>query len=438
MGQKTMTFLTDRGYDVEWVDDGEKAFNRLDTRFFDVVVTELNIDRVDGIRLMAVARERNPDICVVFTTSKPDIELATEAMRQGAYDFQIKPLNMDKLEVVIQRGLAYQQLVLEQIALKRRLDERFGLASLVGRSRQMVHVYSAVREIGPTNETVLIYGEPGTDKDLIAQAIHNSSPRRNEAFVILNCASMPDAVVESELFGDGEVPRAGTAPAAKGRIELADQGTIYLNDIHTLTAPLQHRLLHTLLHREINRGEGQQPIPIDVRLIAATSQRLDGLVESGVFDGKLLKTLSAMTIEAPTLRERRDDIPLLVNRVLRETAEQQDRPEKEITRNAMNLLLAYEWPGNVRELRNVVAGMALTARGDAPLGVHDVPDYLQRSTAPEVGEMRIPTGSTMREVERIVIEQTMKVSGYNKEKCAQTLKIGLRTLYRKLKDYDIH
>lgn len=424
-----LSFLRDRDYAAEWVDDDEKAFNRLDSRLFDVLVTELNVPRVDGLRLMSVAKDRNPDICVVFITQEPDIALATEAMRQGAYDFQTKPLNLAKLEAVIQRGLAYQRLVYEQVELKRRLDERFGLGSLIGRSRQMVQVYNAVRQAGPTEETVLLFGEPGTGKDLIAQAIHHLSPRRDEAFVKFNCANLPEAVVERELFGE--------AGRQQGRFEVADGGTLYLESVGDLTPRLQERLLSVLDHGRIERlGDGKR-IPIDVRLITATNQRLDKLSESGAFRPELGAKLAKIVIEAPALRARREDIPLLVHQAIRHAAEAHGSAVEGITRNAMNLLIAYDWPGNVRELQNVIAGMVATLHGRDPLGVHDIPEYVRRSTAPEAGEIRIPTGASMREIERVAIEETMKVCGYNKDQCAKTLGIGLRTLYRKLKEYDI-
>jgi len=437
VGREVRAYLSERGYDTDWVNDGEKAFNRLDDQLFDVLITELRVGRVDGMRLMAVAQERNPDVCVLFTTAKPDIERATEAMRRGAYDFQTKPLNLAKLEAVIQHGLAYQRLVFEQVELRRRLDERFGLGNLVGQSRQMVQVYSAVRQIGPTHEPVLIYGEPGTGKDLIAQAIHNNSPRRDEPFVKLNCAGMPESVVERELLGAVPANTARGRQTSAGRFELADHGTLYLDGVSELTASLQDKLLDTLERRRIERvGDGKK-IAVDVRLVTATNQRLDRLVAAGRFRAELADRLAAVVIEAPALRERREDIPLLVSENLRRLKVRHSTAVDGITRTAMNLLLRYDWPGNVRELENVIAGMALTARQAGPLDVNDVPEYVRRCAAPEAGEIRVPTGATMREIERIAIEETLKVTGYNKEKCAKILGIGLRTLYRKLKEYNI-
>ncbi|MFP4173553.1 MAG: sigma 54-interacting transcriptional regulator [Candidatus Hydrogenedentota bacterium] len=375
-----MAYLSERGYEVEWVDDGEKAYNHLDGHQVDVLITDLNSQRIDGMRLMAVAKERNPEICVVLITEEPDIELATEAMRQGAVDFQTKPLNLGKLEAVIEQALGRQKLVLEQHELKRRLDERYGLDNLVGQSPQMMKVYEAVRQIAPTRGSALIRGETGTGKDLIAQAIHNNSPRRDAPFVKLNCANLPEALVESELFGHVSGAFTGAVQKRTGRFEVADKGTLFLDEIGELSLPLQAKLLRVLEQQQFERLGDNRTISVDVRLIAATNRSLEKMMETGQFRDDLYYRLRVVSIEVPPLRDRREDIPLLTHHFLKEARD------------------AY---------------------------------------VPEVQEIRIPTGVSMKEVERIVIEETMKAANYNKEACAKTLGIGLRTLYRKLKAYNI-
>ncbi|MBN2310365.1 MAG: sigma-54-dependent Fis family transcriptional regulator [Candidatus Hydrogenedentes bacterium] len=435
--REIVSFLESQGYEVERVDDGEKAYNRLDSRPFDVLITDLNAHRIDGMRLMAVAKDRNTEICVILITEQPDVERATEAMRQGAYDFQTKPLNLGKLGAVIERGVGRQRLVLEQHELRRRLDEQYGLGNLIGRSRQMITVYAAVRQIAPTKATVLIQGETGTGKDLIAQAIHNSSPRRDAPFVKLNCASIPEALVESELFGHVSGAFTGATHSRQGRFELADGGTLFLDEVGELTPALQSKLLRVLEHQQFERLGDSRTIAVDVRLIAATNRSLERMVESGGFRDDLYYRLRVVTIEVPTLRDRREDIPLLANHFIGEACAENGKSVAGITRNAMDLLMRYEWPGNVRELRNIVEGMVIMAREGRALDAGDVPQHVRKSTAPEVSEIRILTGTPMSEVERIVIEETMKVCDYNKERCAKTLGIGLRTLYRKLKAYDL-
>lgn len=432
-----MAYLTARNYHVEWVDDGEKAYNRLDEGPFDVLITELSNHRINGMRLMAVAKDRNPEICVILITEEPDVALATEAMRQGAYDYQTKPINLGKLEAVIQQGIGRQRLVLEQHELKRRLDERYGLGNLIGKSPQMVRIYNAVRQLAPTRATVLVRGETGTGKDLIALAVHNNSPRRDEAFVKLNCASIPEALVESELFGHVAGAFTGATHSRRGRFELADGGTLFLDEVGELSPALQAKLLRVLEHQQFERLGDSRTITVDVRLIAATHRPLEDMVEQGHFREDLYYRLKVVTIDVPPLRVRRDDIPLLASHFIREAAEANGKAIDGIARNAVDMLMRYDWPGNVRELKNVVEGMVIMGRNGRMLDVTDVPEHVRRRTTPEVSEIRIPTGATMSAVERIVIEETMKACGYNKEACAKTLQIGLRTLYRKLKEYDI-
>ncbi len=437
VAHEILAYLDAHGYEVEWVDDGEKAYNRLDARRFDAVVTELHAHRIDGMRLMAVAKERNPQICVVLITEAPEVALATEAMRQGAYDFQTKPVNLGKLEAVIQRGVSQQRLVLEQYELKRRLDEHFGLAHLVGKSPQMLAVYNTVRQIAPAKATVLIQGETGTGKDLIAQAIHNNSPRRDAPFVKLNCASIPEALVESELFGHVAGAFTGAIAKREGRFELADGGTLFLDEIGEMPLGLQSKLLRAIEQQQFERVGDSRTLTVDVRVIAATNRSLEKMVETGAFRDDLYYRLRVINVLMPPLRQRREDIPLLVDHFLREACAENGRAVEGITHGALDLFMRYDWPGNVRELRNIIEGMVILSRPGRALDAQDVPDHVRRSTLPDVGEIRIPAGSRMEEVERIVIRETMKRCGFNKEQCAQTLGIGLRTLYRKLKEYDI-
>ncbi len=432
-----MAYLSERGYEVEWVDDGEKAYNHLDGHQVDVLITDLNSQRIDGMRLMAVAKDRNPEICVVLITEEPDVELATEAMRQGAVDFQTKPLNLGKLEAVIEQALGRQKLVLEQHELKRRLDERYGLDNLVGQSRQMTRVYEAVRQIAPTRGSALIRGETGTGKDLIAQAIHNNSPRRDAPFVKLNCANLPEALVESELFGHVSGAFTGAVQKRTGRFEVADKGTLFLDEIGELSLPLQAKLLRVLEQQQFERLGDNRTITVDVRLIAATNRPLEKMMETGQFRDDLYYRLRVVSIEVPPLRNRREDIPLLADHFLKEARETHGKAVEGISRKALDVLMRYDWPGNVRELKNIIEGMVIMSRAGSALDLQDVPEYLRHTTTPEVSEIRIPTGVTMKDVERIVIEETMKLTGHNKEACARTLGIGLRTLYRKLKEYDI-
>lgn len=437
IAQRILAYLESRGYEVEAVNDGEKAYNRLDARPFDALVTELSSHRIDGMRLMAVARDRSPEICVVLLTEEPDVERAVEAMRHGASDFQTKPVNLGKLEAVIEQARGRQRLLVEQVELKRRLDERYGLGSLVGQSRQIVAVYNAVRQVAPTRATVLIQGETGTGKDLIAQAIHNNSTRRDAPFVKLNCASIPEALVESELFGHEKGAFTGAVGQRKGRFEIADTGTLFLDEIGELSPALQAKLLRALEQQQFERLGSSRTISVDVRLLAATNRTLEQMVDRGEFRSDLYYRLKVVSIFVPALRDRREDIPLLVHHFLEQTQGAHGKRVDGITRGAVELLQRYDWPGNVRELRNIVEGMVVMARGEKPLDVDAVPPHVRTGTQPEVSEMRISVGTSMDEVERIVIGETLRHCGWNKELTAKTLGIGLRTLYRKIKEYEL-
>ncbi len=421
-----MGYFSRRGLRTEWVDDAEKAFNCLDTRSFDVLVTELDVYRGDGMRLMRVARERNPDVCVVLVTDDSGVERATEAMFEGAYDFQTKPLNMGKLEAVIQRGLVFQRLMVEQFELKRRLDERFGLDKLIGRSRPIVNAYTAIRRAAPTRVPVIVAGEAGTGKDLVAQALHNNSARRDEPFVKLECRGGPGAVLEAELFGRG---------ADAARMQLADRGTLYLDEAEGMPPALQAKILTALEEGRIPRASDGRFIPVDLRLVIS----LAGSPGEGTqqFVQGLRDRFDAVEISLPPLRDRREDIPLLAEAFLGEASRTHRKTLAGLTRNAMDMLVRYDWPGNVGELRRTIDALTQVARGGQAVDVGDLPLELRRRAAGDPGEIRIPAGATMAEIERIAIEETLRTCGYNKPECARRLGIGLRTLYRKLGEYNI-
>ncbi len=434
-GRGLLAFLEERGYAAEWADSLEKAYNRIDAQPYDVIVANLRMQRGPIMRLLTVARDRNPDVCVIFITDEGGVPLAVEAMRQGAYDFEVRPVNLDRLDAVIRRGLEHQRLALDRIALQRRLDERFGLGSLAGQSRQMIQVYNAVRQFGPRPDPVLIVGEPGTGKERIAQALHNNSPRRDDPFVKFQCAGASEAMLDRELFGWGpDAAHPGDRPQ-EGRAALADRGTLYLDGITELPLPLQEKLVELLARGRIVRGGDGKRIAADVRVIAATDRRVDAAAR-GAFDPRLWEIISQVIIEAPALRTRREDIPLLIDQAVEQAAAFAKRRVDGVDRDAVHLLQRYDWPGNCRELENIIEGIVITLGGRTVIGVQDIPDHIRRAAAPENGEIRIPAGASMKQIERIAIEETMRRCGYNKVKCAKTLGIGLRTLYRKLREYD--
>jgi DNA-binding NtrC family response regulator len=386
-----------------------------------------------------VAKQRNPEICVIMIASDADIELATEAMRQGAYDFQTKPLNLKKMKAVLERGLSLQRLAFEVTDLHRRLDQRYGFHNLIGNSRGMVAVYNMIRQIAPTRATALIMGETGTGKGVVAQTIHQNSSRRDAPFVTLNCASLAEGVIESELFGHERGAFTGAIQTHKGRFEIADGGTLFLDEVSEMSLATQAKLLHVIEDREFERVGGTRPIKVDVRLLAATNRDLEQQVKEGRFREDLFFRLKVVTIKLPPLRERKQDIPRLVEAFLREFNIEHEKCITGISRGAIDLLMQYHWPGNVRELKNTLEGMVVLSASGRMLDVSDLPEHILRQVeSPTLAaDIHVRVGMTMEEIEKIAIEHTLRSVGYDKQKAAEILDIGLRTLYRKQKRYQL-
>ncbi|HYM81090.1 MAG TPA: sigma-54 dependent transcriptional regulator [Candidatus Limnocylindria bacterium] len=431
-----IAFMRAHDFTVVWTRDGEAAFHALDETRVDCLVTELQVHRVDGMNVLRHARERNPDVCAVVVTEGAGIEMAVEAMRQGAYDFQVKPLNLDKLLAVLHRGISDQQLARRAAEMAGRLDRRLGIERLTGRSRAITRVFEQIRHLASARATVLIEGEGGTGKGMVAQAIHHNSPRREERFVWVDCSVLTEAVVEAELFGIEDEAFAGAAGVQRGRFELADGGTLFLEEIGATPPPVQVKLLRVLQDRELERVGGAETLKVDVRLIAATSGNLAAEVRAGRFREDLYQRLSVIRIAMPALRERREDIPLLVDTFIREFNREHGRKVTGISRGVAERLAGCEWPGNVRELRNTVEGMVVSARGRRPLDVSDLPARLR--AAGDSGEkLDASVGMRVEELEQQLIAATLRHTGYDKPRTAAMLGIGLRTLYRKIKQFGL-
>jgi two-component system response regulator HydG len=438
--KELLAALDSWGYKTVWAKDGEAGYNVLDgPEVLHALITELNVQRIDGMRLLSVAKQRNPEICVIMIASDADIELATEAMRQGAYDFQTKPLNLKKIKVVLDRGLSLQRLAFEVTDLHRRLDQRYGFHNLIGNSRGMVAVYNMIRQIAPTRATALIMGETGTGKGVAAQTIHQNSSRRDAPFVTLNCASLAEGVIESELFGHERGAFTGAIQTHKGRFEIADGGTLFLDEVSEMSLATQAKLLHVIEDREFERVGGTRPIKVDVRLIAATNRELEQQVKEGKFREDLFFRLNVVSIKLPPLRERKQDIPRLVEAFLREFNIEHEKYITGISRGAMDLLMQYYWPGNVRELKNTIEGMMVLSASGRLLDVSDLPEHILRQVELKTpaADIHVRVGMTMEEIEKIAIEHTLRSVGYDKQKAAEILGIGLRTLYRKQKRYQL-
>ena len=424
------------GLEVVTVRDGEAAYNVLDAEPVQVLVTDLKAQRIDGLRLLDIARARNPEVAVVIVAPDAELAVATEAMRSGAYDVQTRPINTDRLKAVLERAISHQRLVVAVSDLQARLDHRYGIEYLTGMSPQMVAIYDRIRQLAGARTTILITGETGTGKELVAKAIHYLSPRRNEPFVALNCSALAEGVVESELFGHEKGAFTGATGSRRGRFEIADGGTLFLDEISEVSHAIQVKLLRVIQEREIERVGGSGPIKVDVRLICATNRDLGDLVNAGSFRQDLFYRLNVAGIHLPPLRERKSDIPLLVDEFIQEFNEENQRRVKGTSRGAMELLMQYDWPGNVRELRNLIEGMVVFGRDGEPLDVGDLPNHI-RAQVHASRDLHLRVGMTMEEIEKRAIEETLKATGYDKQRTAQILGIGLRSLYRKVKQYEI-
>ena len=436
------------GFDARWVKDGEQAFNVLDDPGPDgageppapgpeVVIAELRAQRVDGMRLLEVARRRNPEVCVILIADAGTIELATEAMREGAYDFQTRPLNLPKMLAVIRRALSHQQLVVRASDLAERLDERVRIPSLTGHSRVMQDLYARVAAIATTRASVLIQGETGTGKELIAKAIHQLSPRKDDRFVKLHCAELSENIIESELFGHERGAFTGAEQLRRGRFELADRGTLFIDEVSEIPMNIQTKLLRVLQDRQFERVGGEETVTVDVRVIAASNRPLDLLVARGQYREDLYYRLRVVLLEIPPLRERREDIPLFVEEFVKEMNREHARKVTGVTRGVVDRMMQYEWPGNIRELRNTVEEMVLFTQGKRLLDISDLPLAIRQQRPATGPELNLTVGMSMAEIERAAIEATLRSCGHDKQKTAKALGIGLRTLYRKVKEYGL-
>ena len=422
-------------YEVLLAEDSQKAIQTLESTAIDVMLTDLRMPGVDGMGLLRRAMSLTaPPVCIVMT-AYGSIENAVQAMQAGAYHYVTKPVNLDELELVIQRALNSRRLEAENINLREQIDHKYGLENIIGESPAMQQVFDTVQQVAPARTTVLITGETGTGKELIAKAIHNLSPRKDGPFIAVHAAALPSTLLESELFGHEKGAFTGAVERRIGRFELADGGTLFLDEVGELEQLMQVKLLRVLEERAFERVGGAKTLQVDVRLVAATNRDLKKLVKEGKFRDDLFYRLSVVAVDLPPLRERREDIPLLVRAFLDEFSRESGKQVHELTPEALNLLLAYDWPGNVRELRNAIEQMVVLARTER-LTTRDVPLQV-RGGADLTRISVVRTGMTVEEAERQLIVQALKETGGNRTKAALKIGISRRTLHRKLKEYGL-
>jgi DNA-binding NtrC family response regulator len=425
--------LKSEGFTVLGAESADKAISYIDENI-DVVLSDLQMGDVSGIDLLQLWKKRRPETQFILVTGHSSVNSAVEAIKAGAYDYVTKPINADELILLIRRAVDTQQKDKEIDNLRRRLDQKFGLERIIGESKQMKDVFAKIQRAAPVDSTVLILGESGTGKELVAQALHHNSNRKKGPFVAVNCAAVPATLVESELFGHVRGAFTGATDRRMGRFEQADGGTLFIDEIGDFELGLQAKLLRVLETLTVTPVGGHEDRKVDVRVLAATSRDLRKMVENGTFREDLFYRLNVVTITLPALRQRLDDIPILVDHFLRDITEQKHTTPRRMSADVMRRLQAYRWPGNVRELRNVLESMMVLGDSDI-LTENDLPEQIAAGAMANSKPSEIPTGLTMEELEKLAITKALDQCNGNRTHAADRLGISVRTLQRKLRQY---
>ena len=424
--------LSKEGYAVTEAYNGEEAFGLIRDREFDVLLTDIKMEKMDGLQLLKLTKETSPRTSVVMMTAFGSEALAVEAMRAGAEDYLKKPFtNIDEVRlrirnVVEKRGLASENEILRQELSQRRVT----FNNIIGNSEAMQKVYGIMEKVIPSKSNILVTGESGTGKGLVAQAIHESGPRKDKPFIAINCGAIPENLLESELFGHKKGAFTSAVEDKKGLITMAHEGTVFLDEIGQLPSPLQVKLLHVIQTKELTPVGDTRVVRVDVRIIAATNADLVQRVKEGRFREDLYYRLNVIEICLPSLRERRDDIPLLIKHYIGSFAQDAGKEIRDIDYDAMKAMMAYDWPGNIRELRNTLERAVVLAEGDV-VTLHDLPDKIR--TIDVEGISASSLRQALDDFERDYIKRVLADTGGNKEIAADRLGIDLATLYRKLK-----
>jgi DNA-binding NtrC family response regulator len=430
-----MQILRSEGFTVFGAEDADKAMGYIDENI-DVVLSDLQMGDVSGIDLLNLWKQRKPDVQFILLTGHSSINSAVEAIKAGAYHYLTKPINPDELILLLKRSLESVSKDKEIDNLRRRLDQKFGLDQIVGQSKQMKDVFAKIQKAAPVDSTVLILGESGTGKELVAQALHHNSNRKKGPFVAVNVAAVPSTLVESELFGHVRGAFTGATDRRIGRFEQADGGTLFVDEIGDFELGLQAKLLRVLETFTLTPVGGHEDRKVNVRVVAATSRDLRKMVEEGKFREDLFYRLNVIAVNLPPLRQRPDDIPILVDHFLREIAANKHTAPHRVSPEVMRRFSAYRWPGNVRELRNVLERMMVLAEGEV-LTERDLPDEITAGTSDATTRRDIPTGITMEELEKLAITKALDQCDGNRTHAANRLGISVRTLQRKLRQYEL-
>ncbi|MGQ9920918.1 MAG: sigma-54-dependent transcriptional regulator [Desulfobacca sp.] len=426
--------LKKTGHQVSLAATGTEALELVRQHPVALAIIDLKLPDMEGTDLFEALRIISPYTIAIMISARATVDEAVSALKLGIYDFITKDFRLQELRKVVNKALETQQLLQENQQLRQALQERLAGGRILGRSPTFLKVIHQVMQIAPLRSTVLITGESGVGKELIAEAIHRGSPRREKPLVKVNCGALPEGLIESELFGHEKGAFTGAHQQRKGRFELADTGTIFLDEVSEMPLNTQVKLLRVLQEGEFERVGGSKTLKVDVRVVAATNQNLEEMVAAGKFRKDLFYRLNVIHLEIPPLRARREDIPLLAQYFLDRFCLENNRPPMGFTPEAMQALKQYLWPGNVRELENVVERAVALCTG-ASVGLDDLPEELRQHSKVE-DSIVIPVGASLEEIERLVIRQTLRKTGGDKEVTARILGIGLATLYRRLKEME--
>ena len=429
MRESLNDWLLEDGYEVGLAAGGEEAIIMAGEKSWEVILLDLKMPGMDGIETLKRIKEISPEVEILMMTAYATVDTAVQAMKEGAYDYLVKPFDPDEIEIQIKKIVAHRELVLENILLRKKLEEKYDYDEIIGKSTAMQEIFELITRVAPTDSTVLITGESGTGKELIAQAIHANSPRSYMPFIAVSCGALPDTLLESELFGYEKGAFTGAEHTKKGRFEMAHKGTIFLDEIGEISLKTQVDLLRVLQQREFSRLGGEDVIKVDVRILAATNRDLKQAIRENRFREDLYYRLNVISIHVPPLKERKDDIPLLTEAFTRKCCIEMNKEPAKISPSALRLLMSYDWPGNVRELENVIERSLVIGKGNII-----VPEDLPFSKK-ELGPETFPR--SLKLMEKLHIERILVDNDWNISQASRDLDIDRQTLYNKIEKYKI-
>jgi two-component system NtrC family response regulator len=434
----TQLQLEEAGYKVLTASNGTEALGLIEEETPELVITDLKMPGLSGLELLKKIRQSYPQTTVLMITAFGTVQTAVEAMKAGAYDYITKPMDYEELVLVVNRAMERQELLEEVRSLRLNLDEKYGFESIIGRSTVLLHVLEIASRVAQRDSTVLIRGETGTGKELLAKAIHQNSRRKDQAFVTINCGAIPKDLLESELFGHAKGSFTGAFAHKRGKVETADGGTLFLDEIGELPLELQVKLLRLIQHGEVEKVGATNPVTVDVRIIAATHRNLQNLIEDGTFREDLFYRLAVIPLEIPPLRERLDDIPELVQHLFVKAKQKHALPNLKLPPALVGHFCGYRWPGNVRELENVIERLVVLSVGDE-ITLDDLPEFLRREkSGNEVLQLELPAqGISLDAVEKELIEKALRRFDWNQTKTASFLDISRRTLIYRMEKHGI-